>query len=421
MIKALKLNTNWKRIAVIAVGMLYLAGAYFFAKWGFANAISVRAEDTGVAAYAVDLAPSDPQTHFAAAVLHDKTFATQDLQKALAEYETATILSRNNYLLWLELGKARERSGDVSGAEAALRKSLELAPNYSQVHWSLGNFLLRQGQAEEGFAQIRKAFTDNPIYTLPAVTTAWQIFDGDLGKVKNSVGESPAAAAGLVSVLSREKRFDEAFLFWKSLPVEKKKAEFKEAGEHFHNQLIDAKKHRFAIDVLSDIVDERAQTFAEGQIHNGGFEDALKTQNARVFDWRIGDGASPRIGQTDGQKRSGNYSLLINFNQPNGFRSVSQTVAVQPSTTYEISFHYRSDLKTQAKMKWEIADTISGKTLSASGAFLANTEWIAVSTKFAVPENSDGIIIRLVRENCAQPCPVAGSLWFDDFTLKPVN
>src|SRR5215204_6226458 len=156
-IKSIKLNTSAARVGVLILAVLCVVFAYLFAKWFFANTIAARSIYKEIAEFSVGLAPGDPATHFASAVLYEKTFLPEDLPRSLAEFEQAVALSPNDYRLWFELGRARERSGDAPGAEKALRRALALAPNYSLVQWALGNFLLRQGNEPEAFALIRNA------------------------------------------------------------------------------------------------------------------------------------------------------------------------------------------------------------------------------------------------------------------------
>ena len=414
-LKTFKIDSLLRRAGLIFVAAAALVGAFFFAKWGFAYSAASRTDSIEVADLAVELGPDDPQTHFTAAVLYTKTFSAEDQQRSLAEFEKATALSPNNYLLWLELGKAREHSGDRIGAEGALRKALELAPNYAQVQWTLGNALLRQGKTDEAFAEIRKAAAGDPAFADAAASAAWQILDGDITQVRNAIGDSAQMNAALATLLAGQKRFDEAFDIWNLIPADEKKT-LKETGEALFRHLIEAKKYRAAQRVGSQI----GHDYLGDTISNAGFEEALKPQNTGIFEWRIADGASPRIGPTEGQKHNGNYSLLISFGaESKDFRQVSQTVTVEPGKSYELELFYRADLKTTAVYKWEIVDASVGKVIASTNAIANTAEWTPLQAKLTVPANTDGVIIRLVRDNCeAANCPVSGNIWFDDFTLE---
>lgn len=393
------------------------AGSVIAAKWGFGYTAARNADMPEAAELAISLGPDDPQTHYSAAVLFEKTFVPEDQKRSLAEYEAAVTLSPNNYLLWLEFGKARERSGDQMGAEAALRKALELAPNYSLVQWALGNALLRGGKTEEAFTEIRKAVAGDAAYTNSAAGIAWQLLGGDMVAVRSAIGDSARLNAAISTLLAGQKRFDESFEIWNSLPAAEKNTTLKELGDALYKQMIEAKKFRFALAIASQADTLEGPEYA---IANGGFENDLNPKSSGIFEWQIADGANPRIGPNRDQKHYGEYSLLVSFGKSGReFRTITQTIAVEPGRAYELELFYRADLKTSAVFKWEIADTVDGKAIAATAPLANAGEWAKISAKFTVPAGTDGVIIRLVRENCeTSACSVTGNFWFDDFRLN---
>lgn len=418
--KSIKLNATAFRVIVPVLAIVCVCCSYIFAKWFLANTIATRAVYKEIADLTVNLAPNDPQTHFSSAVLHDRTFLPGDFEKSLAEYEQAAALSPYDFRLWLELGKARERAGDAAGAEKAFRKSLELAPNYSRVQWALGNFLLRQGNETEAFAEIRRAAESDKTYANPAVASAWQLFQGDVARIKNYVGESDNLKSAFASVLAREKRFDEALDVWKSLPEAARKNDFRANGDEIYQKMLEAKKYRSALLIFSDIIESKDKVFAVGAVTNGGFEsENPKTPSA--FEWQIADGVEPQIGVDNSQKHGGNISLKLIFNSTDGkaFRPISQAVAVEAGKKYVFETFYKSELKTAATVKWEILDTADGKVLASTESIVPNADWTSLKTEFIVPETTEAVTLRLVRVACgATLCPISGKLWFDDFSLN---
>jgi tetratricopeptide (TPR) repeat protein len=419
-IKTLKLNTPAPRLIVLFLAVLCVVFAYLFAKWFLANTISTRVQYKEIADLAVNLAPGDPQTHFASAVLHEKTFLPQDLTKSLAEFEQAAALSPADFRLWLELGRARERAGDPEGAEKALRKASELAPNYSQVQWAFGNFLLRQGKEAEAFGEIRKAAEGDRTFANPAIASAWQLFGGDTVKIKNYVGDSDNLKAAFASLLAREKRFDESLAVWNSVPEDARKTHFRANGEEIYQKMIEAKKYRTALQIFSHIAASEEKKFALGRITNGGFE-AENPKVPSVFEWQIAEGVEPQIGVDNTQKHAGEISLKLIFNNTDGkaFRNISQSVAVEPNRNYVFETFYKSELKTTTTVKWEVVDAADGKLIAATEPLAANADWTSLKTEFVVPEGTEAVTVRLVRLPCNSTlCPITGKLWFDDFSLN---
>ena len=291
--KTIEVKTSAARIFLIIAGLLCVIAVFFAFKWCLGNALAAQAEEKRSAELGAYLAPSDPQTHFTLAVLNEKTFLPEDLQKAVEEYEKAAALSPNDYRLWFHLGKSRERNGDSPGAERALRKSLKIAPNYSEVQWTLGNLLLRQGKSSEAFNFIQQAADGNERFLDPAVSTAWQIFDGDISQVRQNIGNSSKINAALASFLLKQERFDEAFDVWNSLPSEERKTIFRQRGEEIYNKLISAKKYRNALKIWAEIADNNNRKYEIGRITDGGFEINEKQEKTSIFDWQIQDWPMP--------------------------------------------------------------------------------------------------------------------------------
>lgn len=418
-VKSIKLETITQRALLLGAGFVFLISISFFVKWSFGYAIATQTISKEVAEFAVNVAPIIPQSHLALAILSEKTFSPEDLSNSLIEYEKAAALAPNDYRLWFALGKARERSGDATGARLALKRAIELAPSYARLRWVYGNILLRQGETTEAFAEMRQAAEGDKTFINPLVATAWQIFDGDLAAIKQNIGDSTQINFVLPAFLAKQNRFDEAFGIWDSLPAEAKKKTFKENGEEFFKQLIEAKKYRDAVRIKTQIRESAADNFAVGAISNGGFETDIKP-NQDVFGWQIADGVQPQIGFDIAQKQGGNQSLVIVFNSPNGqdFRALSQTVVVESGKSYGFEAVYKSNLRTAATLKWEIVDVSDGKVLAATEAAAANADWTNLKADFTVPENTQAVTIRLAREICkTTACPIAGKIWFDNFNL----
>ncbi len=425
-LKIIKFQPKLARFVLVAIGILSIAMGWYFIKWNFANTIASRLDTTRpesklVADWLTQVSPSDPQTHYGAAVVYEKTFDTIDIARSVHEYEMAAALWPNNYMIWLALGKSRSLNGDVDGAEKAFARALELAPNYASVQWIYGNSLLRQGKTEEAFVLIAKAAASYSEYAKPAATIALQIFDGDLDLVRKNLGDTEITNSSLAVILPGQGRFDEAFEAWSKLSGGGDIAARKQLGESFVTQLVAAKKFQLAARVTAELSEGDSDKPVIGQINDGGFENGVKLRNAGIFEWQIAEGAQPQIGIGEGQSHSGKYNLWMIFNtfETAAFRSVSQTVPVQPGAAYQFEVFYRSDLKTNSSLKWEIVDAFSNVAIASTPPMAPAAEWTPLGVQFTAPATSDGIVIRLTREGCIGPaCPINGKLSLDDFSLR---
>lgn len=419
-VKNIRLNSVAYRLTITGAALACLLGAVFAAKWFFGSSIASRAAYIEVAEFAADLSPADPQAYYTQALLAEKNFSPDSMRKSLAEYETAAALAPYDYRLWLAVGKAREQNGDAAGAETALRKALELAPNYASVQWMLGNVLLRVGKTSEAFEQLRRASEGDAKYAAPAVYTAWQIFDGDMKRIQSSLGDSNRTNFALADFLVREKKFDEAFEIWNALPADAQNEEYKAAGNQLLSEMLAAKKFDEALIIQNRLNAAGDTKFVREKVSNGGFEQEIAVKNASVFDWQIGDALQPQIGVDEREKHGGSRSLVIIFKSADGkdFRQLTQTVAVEPGAQYRFQTFYKSELKAPATVKWEIVSAADGSVLASTEAAANNADWTALTADFQTSEATAAVTLRLARAGCKSSfCPISGKIWFDDFSI----
>ncbi|MEP7075209.1 MAG: carbohydrate binding domain-containing protein [Acidobacteriota bacterium] len=373
-----------------------------------------------VADLTTSLGPNDPQTHFAAGVLYEKSFLPDDLARSLNEYSIAASLSPHNFLFWLDLGNARSRSGDLNGAEGTLRVAADLAPNYGSVRWALGNVLLRQGRADEAFAEIRKAAQTNPTYALAAADIALQYFNGNINDVRERIGDSPEIIGALIERMAVQKRLDDAILLWNTLSAEQRSGPLQSNGKALYTQLAAAKRFRDAARIEIDLTPSIASATIS-VIGNGDFESEIKLHDASIFEWTISDGTQPPIVLTDGKRRNGSRSLLISFGagDANLFRSISQIVLVEPGKAYSFQAFYQSDIKTRTSVDWEIVDASDGKVLATTPMVSPAADWMPLTVTFTVRSTTDAVVVRLAKGACSgQACAVEGRVWFDDVSIR---
>lgn len=415
----IKTDGKLSRVVLAAAAFGCLCIIWFFGKWSFANAVSARADLPEIADLMIGLAPSDPQTHFAAAVLRERTFDPNDAVVSLTEYEASAALTPNNYLPWLALGKARERAGDAAGAEAAFKRALVLAPNYADVKWAYGNWLIRSGRTDDGFVMIREAVAGKPDLLPPAASMAMQLMDGDTDRVRATLGDSPEVNAALASYFLGQKRLDDATAAWERMGAAVRDDKFRPLGETLAAQLVAASRFRLAGKTMSAIAVDAPSFSGIGRLSNGDFEAPVKLRDAKLFEWQIGAGPDPQAGISEGQPHGGRYSLMLIFNtmQAADMRQIAQTAAVEPGVSYAVEGYFRSELKGGVAL--EVADASDGKPLVRSAAFGPQTEWARFRVEFQVPPTTDGVVVRFVRDGCVSSvCPISGKLWIDDLSMS---
>jgi tetratricopeptide (TPR) repeat protein len=75
-----------------------------------------------------------------------------DIAAALADIKTAMALDPNRFDAWYELGSVLGQTGDFQGAEAALRRAIQLKPDLAKAHFSLALSLIGNPQGKMDWA-----------------------------------------------------------------------------------------------------------------------------------------------------------------------------------------------------------------------------------------------------------------------------
>src|SRR5215210_5974458 len=223
------------RVPLVLLALAALYCGWVGVRWGIGNTMA----ETAPVSYATDpaaafesaeaatrLAPRDPFTHLMLARLNQVSFEPEAVPRALAEYEQAAALAPNDFIIWMEAGRARAALGDTEGGVAALQRAAALAPNYTYPRWHLGNALLRAGRADEAFAELRRAADLDPTLRPQVFSLAWRVYAPDLSRVVDAVGRTPESRAQLVAVLAGRGNLEEAQTVWAGLGPEGRRGQF---------------------------------------------------------------------------------------------------------------------------------------------------------------------------------------------------
>jgi tetratricopeptide (TPR) repeat protein len=433
----INLRPVWARAPLALAAAAALYASWYCVAWGVGSTMA----ETAPASYASDpaaaresaeaaarLSPNDPETHLMVARLSQLSFEPDGVERALREYETAAALAPNDYLVWLEAGRARAALGDAAGGIGALRRSVALAPNYAQPRWYLGNALLRTGQTEEAFAELRRAADSDPALRPQVFNLAWQVYSPDMARVIDVVGKTPEARAQLVKVLAGRGRFDDALAVWGSL-ADAERREHQETGFDLARTLYGRGQFHLALRTLREAGAVPEDLTAE-KVWNGGFEYDIGQSGKQPFQWDVTQPPGAQIAIDARTAASGRRSLRIIFNSSGqlDFNAVSQAVAVQPSTRYRLTYSQKTeDLRSVATLFVAVSDAGPPEAgIPSAGPYVnaptGTTEWKQNAVEFNTGPNTQAVVVRVVRTGCPEgACPIYGKIWYDDFNLERVG
>jgi tetratricopeptide (TPR) repeat protein len=392
-------------------------------RWCIGSTLAQNTSDPDLAVLAVRYTPADPQTHFTLGKITESSLSENDLRTAVSEYKLAATLAPNDYRLWMILAAAEERTGDLSGAEAAYQRARTLAPDYSIPEWAAGNFMLRHGNADRAFELLFEAAESMERLRRPVLELADSYNQGELGGPLSRMGPRRELEKALVQFRIDRHDAEGALFTWAALTPDER-AEARTTGVNLISALFTSHHYLGALSVTNELAGN--QQFVPNQIDDGGFETNVETGGDNLFGWRVGAGAQPQIALDGAQRRTGNNSLTLVFDANGGtpLREVSQLVVVAPGKSFHLSYSLRSaDLNGSATFQIEILNAVDQTVLARSTAVPAGTaDWREESIEFTTPIHSEAIVIKIDAVPCAlEVCPLFGRIWYDDFELKRVE
>jgi tetratricopeptide (TPR) repeat protein len=111
---------------------------------------------------ATQLEPGDARNWYLLGRYWQFNLQDADPQKAALAYKTAVSVDPHSTVSWLGLGSAYESAGDLPHAREAFLQAKRTYPLSAEAAWQYGNFLLRQGELESAFAEMRRAVESDP-------------------------------------------------------------------------------------------------------------------------------------------------------------------------------------------------------------------------------------------------------------------
>ena len=420
------------RIALATLTALVCSWAIWeAARTGIERTLAERAELTGEidsADRAIKLAPNDAEAHFARGEVLQNS---EDYSGASVEFEHAVQLRPRDYFLWLMLGVTRDENQDQEGALRALRQAAALAPSYAPPRWQLGNLLLRKGQYDEAFTELRRAAIGNPNLWPNVIDLAWGIYGGDVDDVVKVIHpETEVARLSLALFLARHNQAAAALeQFRLSTLTDSAK------NESLLDELLKARAFNEAYEVWATIHGLQSRNLPDGrvsdtatEIHDGGFEEPI-TVGQSGFGWQITPSvANVTMSVDTNERHDESRSLRIDFRGNSSAKSplLTQLVLVKPQARYRLSFAALSkDFVSAAAPTVTITDASEQKA-----AVLAELQplrsdvagWRDFAMDFNTSAQTQAIVITIARQSCASdPCPAFGTLWLDSFSLKSIG
>src|SRR5215469_2349889 len=158
----LRLSDSLSRVLLVSGALVVALWLSFFGvRSGVAGRMAEGASGQELA-LAVRLEPKNPEYWYRLGHYQQFNLEQPDVTASLASYQKAVRLDPGHTEAWLDLGTAYELNGDIAAARDAFEHAKKSYPASADVAWRYGNFLLRQGDLEGAFAELKLTLKSDP-------------------------------------------------------------------------------------------------------------------------------------------------------------------------------------------------------------------------------------------------------------------
>jgi carbohydrate binding protein with CBM4/9 domain/tetratricopeptide repeat protein len=421
----LRFSSNGQRLALIAAaGVLTLLFAYLSVRDALA-AHYASLETADGSERAVKLEPGDAQNWHLQGRFWQYNMDDPDATKAIHSYQVALSLDPRSAETWLDLGAALESEGNLPDARDAFERAKKAYPLSADVNWQYGNFLLRQGEMEPAFAQMRQAVQADPRRAVEAVSRPLRA-GVDIETILDRVlPPIPAAYLDVIRDQTTEQQTDLALKVWDRMAALRPKITLPDSFRMV-DALMASKRIEEANRVWKQAVDFAGLSDLSGPsgsvIWDGGFESEVLNGG---FSWHISEGsAGVQVGIDKQEKYSGKNSLRLLFEGRSNvnYNGVCTYAVVAPLTPYVFSAWIKArDLSSEQGIRFQLQSLDSQSTATANTSEIhGTTPWTQVQMEWSPAKGVQEVRVCIARFPSEDPLSrIHGTAWVDDVALVP--
>src|SRR6267378_4017794 len=421
----LRLSSNAQRAVVVAASFsVALVLSYF----GIRNALAAHyvGLQTGQSLErAVQLEPDNARNWYLLGRYWQYNLENPDVRRAIRSYVSALSLNPASSEIWLDLASAYESEANLVAARDAFLHAKKVYPLSAEVSWRYGNFLLRQGELESAFAEMRRAVEVDPKRAAEAFSRSLRVgpnIETTIDRVLPPISE---AYLDVIWDQTTDGHTGNALKVWDRL-----------ASLHPHLSLQDSFSLVGALMTERRIAEasrvwDQAVLFAGladlqsppgSVLWDGGFESSV---SGGGFSWLFLEGfRGVQIGIDTQEKHSGNRSLRLGFDGKSVVTStdICHYVPVLPSTSYVFSAWVKTKaVTTDQGVRFQLRSLGAPDNSAAVTPEVHGSEpWTHIEIPWSSGRDVQEVQVCLVRFLSDQlENKIKGTTWVDDVALVP--
>jgi hypothetical protein len=418
------LSRSVARLALVCLAFV-LAAALAYSS--IRNALATHAAGLGTSGgyeRATQLEPANALNWYLLGRYWQYNLEEPDPRRSIQAYRSSLSLDPHSTNAWLDLAAAYESENSINDARDAFVQATRVYPISAEVSWRYGNFLLRQGELPQAFAEIQHAVYVDPHRAAEAFSRCWRV-DPDVQAILDKV-LPPNGAVYLAAIreLYANGELASALAVWARLVAIHPRLKLEDILP-FTDSLLQAHRISDARRVWDQAVG-LSDTIPTGDppgsvLWDGGFETGVRGG----FAWSFAPTyASVQTSADTAVKHSGNQSLRLGFDGKRNvnFADVCHLAEVQPGTPYRFSAWVRTqELTTNQGVRFRLFWRENSQPASLDTPDLHGTQpWTKIEMPWIAGKDVHDVRVCISRNPSDDlNTRIQGTAWVDDVALVP--
>lgn len=352
------------------------------------------------------------------------SFADPDPSGAIADYQKAVEVDPLSSYYWMDLAGALEAAGEDEKARSAYAQAKTVYPLSAQVAWNYGNFLLRQQEYSEGYAEIQKAVRADPTLIPLAISRVWRSSE-DVNVLLDNVLPADVNAYFLaLDFFGSNHQMDAELIVWQRLLTLGKPIALSQSFP-FLEELIREDRasdaQRFWLQAVATSGLGSLPSGDSSVVWNGNFTQDFANGG---LGWRWDSPLGVAMGFEPAPLSLPGRALRLDFGGGTNLQlqSPSQYIPVEPDRAYHFRAYIRtSGLTTESGVRFLIADPHHpGELTSMTDNLTGTNPWTAVDADIKTGTDTRFLLICPFRSPSRLfDNKLSGTVWIAGISLVP--
>jgi len=375
---------------------------------------------------AVRLEPGDARNWYLLGRSYQYDFEQPDPRAALHAFLVARSLDPHSVPTLLDLAANYEEAGSTGEARAAYLEAKRIYPFSADVHWSYGNFLLRQNEIPDALVELRKSLELDPKRSAEAFSRCLRVVPTAAEILEKVIPPDMQGHMDILFDLANNRQLDVAMQVWAHanlLPANVKLGDIAVLANALvqNNRLADA---ALLWQQATQKLEKPIPPDIPGSVlWDGGFEASFPYGGLGWHYESLVKGV--QVATDPNEKHSGAQSLRLLFTGRTNvsFADICHTAIVDSGKSYQLSGWIRTKgLTTDQGVRLVLYSSSKGKAASvATSEVHGDAAWTPVSLLWTAPSGTQSASICVARYPAeSSDGGIAGFAWIDDVALVPV-